>query len=115
MTKRRTQTELTLDVKISGENLRILQRAYAVFGVEELTAQTALEAAKNVRQQMADMPQDVRLCKQRDILALMDDLNRLREGLRAEQARVEKQIQQQTHNKRANVAYMVGETSCPSR
>jgi D-alanyl-D-alanine carboxypeptidase len=115
MTKRRTQTELARDAKLSGESLRVLQRAYAVFGVEELTEQTALEAAKNVRQKLAAMPRDVRLCKQRDILALMDDVNHLRDNLRAEQIRVEKQIKQQTHNKRANIAYMVGETSCPSR
>lgn len=115
MTKRRTQTELALDAKLSGENLRVMQRACAIFGVEELTAQTALEAAKNVRLRLAEMPKDVRLCHQRDILALMDDVNRLRNELRNEQIDVEKQIKQQTQNKRANVAYMVGETSCPSR
>jgi len=111
----RNQKELACEAGLNSENMRLLQRARDLFGVEELNAETALQAARNIREQLSELPSDVRLTRQNNILALMDDLNSFREELRDEKQAVEMQISKQVQNKKANVAYMTGAISCPSK
>lgn len=115
MTQMTPQKALSPQDDLSKENMRLLQRAREFFGVEEFTAETAMQAAKNVRKQLAEQPEDTRLIRQHTVEALMDDLNRLIAELRSEQTSVEQQITRQSQNKKAQTAYLAGGVSCPNR
>lgn len=109
------QERLEIDAGLDAESRRVMARGRALFGVPELTADTAADAARHIAAQLAALPPGERLARRREIMTVIDDLVVLNERLASERDVVGETIVRLTRHRAVRNAYVQGASICRSK
>lgn len=109
------QQLLEIDAGLDAASRRLMARGRALFGVEELTADTAVAAAENVARHLASLAPAERLVRQREIAAVIDDLQALNDRLRRECSAVGNLVVERSRHRAGRNAYVQGAKTCRSK